>query len=192
MTHTTSGPPVQYLSISFHLHSYWIPLYLMDFTWDNNVTFDFSDACLFRHPVYFNGQDFLSVTSDFSWQWFNVVKLREMLSPKRVTRHYFGTAWPLMIFLVSFVPRLSPKQSRCFTNFHLQIIGDITVWRLQPGPPKNFQPIKNHSFNKELGVRTPSGTVLFFDWLVSILNVFAIYSGVSYTLTCLSCVAAFL
>ena len=137
----------------------------MDFTWDNNVTFDFSDACLFRHPVYFNGQDFLSVTSDFSWQWFNVVKLREMLSPKRVTRHYFGTAWPLMIFLVSFVPRLSPKQSRCFTNFHLQIIGDITVWRLQPGPPKNFQPIKNHSFNKELGADPIRNCPIF--WLVS-------------------------
>ena len=30
------------------------------------------------------------------------------------------------------------------------------------------------SINKELDVRTSSATVLFFDWLVSILNVFAI------------------
>ena len=27
----------------------------------------------------------------------------------------------------------------------------ITVWRLQPGQPKDFQPIKNHSCNRELG-----------------------------------------
>ena len=46
----------------------------------------------------------------------------------------------------------------------------IIVWRLQQGPPKDFQPIKNRSFNKELGVRTSTGTILFFDWFVSILN----------------------
>ena len=53
----------------------------------------------------------------------------------------------------------------------------LTVWRLQLGPPKNFQPVRDgsfkvrdRSFNKELGVKTSSETVLFFDWLVSILN----------------------
>ena len=44
------------------------------------------------------------------------------------------------------------------------------MWRLQLGPPKNFQPIRDCPFNKELGARTLSETVLFFDWLVSILN----------------------
>ena len=38
------------------------------------------------------------------------------------------------------------------------------------GPTKNFQPIGERSFNKELGVRTSLKTVLLFDWLVSILN----------------------
>ena len=46
----------------------------------------------------------------------------------------------------------------------------VTAWRLQPGPSKVFQPIRNRSFNKEVGVQTPSATMLFFDWLVSILN----------------------
>lgn len=46
----------------------------------------------------------------------------------------------------------------------------VTMWRLQPGPSKVFQPIRNRSSNKELGVRTPSATMLFFDWLFSIPN----------------------
>ena len=36
-----------------------IPLnFSADFTGDKNVTFDFSDACLFGHPVYFDYQDY--------------------------------------------------------------------------------------------------------------------------------------
>ena len=36
-----------------------IPLHSADFTGDKNVTFDFSDACLFGHrPVYFDYQDY--------------------------------------------------------------------------------------------------------------------------------------
>ena len=50
----------------------------------------------------------------------------------------------------------------------------IKVWQLQPRLPKDFQPIRNHSFNKELGVQTSTETVLFFDWLVLIHNDFAI------------------
>ena len=38
--------------------------------------------------------------------------------------------------------------------------------RLQPGPRKNFQPIRDRSFNKKLGVRTSSEIVLFF-WFVT-------------------------
>ena len=41
---------------------------LADLTGHKNVAFDFSDACLFGHLVYFNYQDFLSFTSDFSSQ----------------------------------------------------------------------------------------------------------------------------
>ena len=68
----------------------------------------------------------------------------------------------------------------------------ITVWRLQPGPPKDFQPIRNRPFNKESGVQTSSGTVLFFDWLVLILN-YKCFHHLEWcvTLACLSCVAAF-
>ena len=36
-----------------------ITLHLGDFPGDKNVTFDFSDACLFGQPVYFDYQDFL-------------------------------------------------------------------------------------------------------------------------------------
>ena len=41
--------------------------------------------------------------------------------------------------------------------------------RPQPGPPEDFQPIRNRSLNKEINVRT-SREKSFFDWLVSILN----------------------
>ena len=43
----------------------------------------------------------------------------------------------------------------------LHVRACLTVWRFQPGPPENFQPIRNRSFNKGLSVRTSSGTVLF-------------------------------
>jgi len=43
-----------------------IILHSADFTGDKNVAFDFSDACLFVHPVYFDHQDFLSFASAFS------------------------------------------------------------------------------------------------------------------------------
>ena len=52
-----------------------ITLHLADFTVDKNVAFDFSDACLFGHPFYFDYQDFISLASDFSFQHFNVEKL---------------------------------------------------------------------------------------------------------------------
>ena len=52
-----------------------ITLHLADFTGDKNVTFDFSDACLFGHPFYFDYQDFISLASDFSFQHFNAEKI---------------------------------------------------------------------------------------------------------------------
>ena len=48
-----------------------ITLHLADFTGDKNVAFDFSDACLFGHPFYFDYQNFISLASDFSFQHFN-------------------------------------------------------------------------------------------------------------------------
>ena len=56
-----------------------ITLHLLEFTGDKNVVFDFSDACLFGHPFYFDYQGFISLASDFSFQHFNVKKLWEML-----------------------------------------------------------------------------------------------------------------
>ena len=47
-----------------------IPLHSADFAGDINVAFDFSGACLFGHPVYFDDQDFLSFASEFSFQSF--------------------------------------------------------------------------------------------------------------------------
>ena len=55
-----------------------IPLHSADFAGDINVAFDFSGACLFGHPVYYDDQDFLSFASEFSFQSFNVGKLWEM------------------------------------------------------------------------------------------------------------------
>ena len=52
----------------------------------------------------------------------------------------------------------------------LYVFACLTVWRLQQGPPKDFQPIRNRSLNKELSVRTSSGTVLFFDLLVQLFS----------------------
>ena len=46
----------------------------------------------------------------------------------------------------------------------------ITLKRPQPGPPQDFQPIRNRSLNKEMNVRTSRELSYFFDWLVSILN----------------------
>ena len=37
----------------------------------------------------------------------------------------------------------------------------ITVGRLHPGQPKDFQPIKNHSCNRELGGRPQRGPTYF-------------------------------
>ena len=45
--------PRRYVSISLHLHLYANYPSLVNFAGDKNVTFDFSDACLFGHPVYF-------------------------------------------------------------------------------------------------------------------------------------------
>ena len=59
--------PRRYVSISLHLHLYEIILRSADFARDKNVTFDFSDACLFVHPVYFDHQDFLRFASAFSF-----------------------------------------------------------------------------------------------------------------------------
>ena len=42
----------------------------------------------------------------------------------------------------------------------------LTVKRLQPGPPEDFQPIRNRSLNKKMNVRTSRETVMCF-WLVS-------------------------
>ena len=56
-----------------------ITLHMLVFTGDKNVAFDFSDACLFGHPFYFDYQGFISLASDFSFQHFNVKKLWEML-----------------------------------------------------------------------------------------------------------------
>ena len=53
-----------------------IPLHSADFAGD--VTFDFPDACLFGHPIYFDYQDFLSFASDFSFQHFHEGKLWEL------------------------------------------------------------------------------------------------------------------
>ena len=56
-----------------------ITLHLAVFAGDKNISFDFSDAWRFGHPVYFDYQDFLGFTSDLSFQSFNAGKLSEML-----------------------------------------------------------------------------------------------------------------
>ena len=53
---------------------------------------------------------------------------------------------------------------------HAMVVLIAKLRELPSKKSKVFQPIRNRSFNKELGVQTPSATMLFFDWLVSILN----------------------
>ena len=59
-----------------------------------------------------------------------------------------------------------PQHLKCF----LACEGSFTVKPPQPGPPKDFQPIRNRSLNKEMNVQTSQETVIFFYWLFSILN----------------------
>ena len=75
----------------------------------------FWTPCLFR--------DFLSFTSDFLFQLFNAGKIWEMLQLNKVTHR--ALRQHKLILLVSFVLLLSPKQSKCLTSFHLQLIGGI-------------------------------------------------------------------
>ena len=57
--------PRRYMSILLHLHLYEINYpSLADFAGEKNIAFDFSDACLFGHPDYFDYQDFLGFASD--------------------------------------------------------------------------------------------------------------------------------
>ena len=71
--------PRRYVSGSLHLHlranypSFW------RFPGGKNVAFDFSDACLFGHPVYFDYQDFFKLRFRLSCQHYNVGKLWGML-----------------------------------------------------------------------------------------------------------------
>ena len=52
-----------------------ITLHVANFTGDlQNVAFNFSDACLFGYPFYFDCQEFISLASDFSFQHFNAQK----------------------------------------------------------------------------------------------------------------------
>ena len=39
----------------------------------------FPDACLFGHPFYFDYKDFISLTSEFSFQRFNAGKLWKVI-----------------------------------------------------------------------------------------------------------------
>ena len=57
------------------------------------------------------------------FQRLNAGKLWEMLKLIKATQHALRTH--NLILLISFLLSLSPKQWRCFTNFNLQILGDI-------------------------------------------------------------------
>ena len=56
----------------------WLETKIWPFS-DFLLSFSFSHACLLGHPVYFDHQDFLRFSSDFSFQLFNAGKLWEML-----------------------------------------------------------------------------------------------------------------
>ena len=53
--------PQRYVSSSLHLHLRANYPSFGRFPGDKYVTFDFSDACLFGHPVYFDYQDFFKL-----------------------------------------------------------------------------------------------------------------------------------
>ena len=89
----------------------------------------------------------------------------------------------VMLSVNSQLVSLSPVGGfkKCLCSFQLVIIilfhrftvspfSAFTVKRPQPGSPEDFQPIRNLSFNKEMNVQTSRETLLFLDWLLSILN----------------------
>ena len=91
------------------------------FRWRQKCRLWFLRCLPFWTPCLF--LDFLSFTSDFLFQLFNAGKIWEMLQLNKV-RHR-ALRQHNLIFLVSFVLLLSPKQSKCLTSFHLQLIGGI-------------------------------------------------------------------
>ena len=66
------GDTSLYISLRLHLHANF-PSF-GGFAGDKNIAFDFSDACLFGYPVYFDYQDFLVFALDLSFQSFNAGK----------------------------------------------------------------------------------------------------------------------
>ena len=66
--------PRWFISILLHLHFCKLP-FIWRISQETKIAFNFSDACLFGHPFYFDYQGFISLASDFSLQHFNVKKL---------------------------------------------------------------------------------------------------------------------
>ena len=95
--------------------------FIGEFHWRHKCRLWFLRCLPFWTPCLF--RDFLSFTSDFLFQLFNAGKIWEMLQLNKVTRR--ALRQHKLIFLVSFVLLLSPKQSKCLTSFHLQLIGGI-------------------------------------------------------------------
>ena len=114
--------PRRYVSISLHLHCLICKLpFIGEFRWRQKCHLWFLRCLPFWTPCLF--WDFLSFTSDFLFQLFNAGKIWEMLQLNKVTHR--ALRQHNLIFLVSFVLLLSPKQSKCLTSFHLQLIGGI-------------------------------------------------------------------
>ena len=77
--------------------------------------------------------------------------------PKRVSSKNVIETLTKRNILNGFQTRFKEKYHRNpYNNRH------FTVKRPQPGPPEDFQPIRNRSFNKEMNVRTSRETVIFF------------------------------
>ena len=118
----------------------------------------------------FDVRDFWTWESRFYKKWQTMAIIREISdsnletgrnSSKSGVSQIKQESWkPSVYSQTPFFGHLLNKDTSIITDSLLCPWGKkvLTVWRLQPGPPKNFQPIRNCSFNKELGMQTIVGT----------------------------------
>ena len=93
MLFTTTAIRVCFASLTLTLYMQ-ITVHSTDFA-DKNVVFDFSDACLFGHPVHFDYHDFLSFTSDLAWDQAVGEKVKKWGQIRKTTANEAsqGVAW---------------------------------------------------------------------------------------------------
>ena len=114
--------PRQYMSISPHLHFYANYPSFGRFCWRQKCCLWFLRCLPFCAPYLFRLSRFFKLHSQTFHSSVLMQEEKCCSWIKSCNTLQYHITW---FFLVSFVLLLSPKQSRCFTNLHLQLIGNI-------------------------------------------------------------------